>query len=227
MLRAEFDRVAIVALVLFVPPPLLIALLDGLRESLEIDRTLISGLGLLIGLVLVTMIRLFGPVVYAGYLEEAVGSEYFRGEQHRFRDVLAKLPWLRLITADIILVVGATIGLAMFVIPGIIFFSLFVLVGPVIVQEQLGVIDAFRRTAELSRAAWKMVFVLVVLLIGVEHAVAEVLHELLHDRSLLAQLGAEWIIAAVLGGAVGLIEVALATELIVRRPSAEKTATTA
>lgn len=220
MLRAEFGRVAIVALILFVPPPLLIVLLDGLRESLEVDRALIEGMGLLLGLLLVTMIRLFGPVVYAGYLEEAVGSEYFGGHKHRFRDVLSQLPWVRLVIAEVILVVGATIGLALFVIPGLIFTTMFVLVGPVIVQERLGVMAAFRRTYELSRPAWKMVLILVVLFIGVEHAVAEVFHELLHERSVIAQVGVEWIIASFLGGAVGLIEVALATELIARRPRA-------
>jgi hypothetical protein len=219
MLRAEFGRVAIVALILFVPPPLLIAALDGVRESLEIDRTIVQGAGLIISLLLVTTIRLFGPVVYAGYLEEAVGSEYFRGEKHRFRDVLKKLPWVRLVIAEIILVVGTTVGLALFVVPGIIFITVFVLVGPVIVQERLGVIAAFRRTYQLSRPVWKMVFILVVVFIGVEHAVAELFHELLHDRSLVAQVGVEWAIAAVLGGTVGLLEVALATELIARRPA--------
>ena len=219
MLRAEFGRVAIVALVLFVPPPLLVAFLDGIRESLEVDRTLIQGLGFLIGIILATTIRLFGPVVYAGYLEEAVGSEYFRGERHRFVDVLAQLPWVRLVAAEILLIAGTTIGLTLFVIPGLIYFTFFVLVGPVIVQERLGVLAAFRRTYELSRGAWKMVFILVVVMVGIEQLVAELFHEILHHRSIVAQVGVEWIIASVLGGAVGLIEVALATELMARRPA--------
>lgn len=218
MLRAEFGRVAAVALVLFVPPPLVIAVLEGLREALEVDRTLVQGAGYLLGLLMVTTIRLFGPVVYAGYLEEAVGSEYFRGERHRFVDVLRRLPWVRLVIAEVVLVGGTALGLALFVVPGIVFFTLFVLVGPVIVQEGRGVVDSFRRTLQLSIARWRMVLVLVVATVLIEHVVAEVSQEVLHDDPFILQVASEWIIAAALGGAVGLIEVALATELMARSP---------
>jgi H+/Cl- antiporter ClcA len=39
-----------------------------------------------------------------------------------------------------------------------------------------------------------------------------------HDSSLLVQLGAAWIVAAIIGGIAGLVEVALATELMARNP---------
>jgi len=206
-----------VALILFVPPPFLAIVLDGLRESLEADPRLIRGLGYVIGLVVVGMIRLFGPVVYAGYLDEAVGHEYFHGERKRFSEVLRSLPWLRLVVADIILVVGTGIGLVLFVVPGLIFLTLFTLVGPVIVQEGHGVIGGFRRTFQLTREAWLMILALVVALLAAESIIHEIVHEALHHSSLLVQLGGAWIVAALIGGAVGLVEVALATELMARR----------
>jgi len=218
MFRRHFGRVAIVALILFVPPPLLAVVLDGVRESLEADPRLIRGLGYVLGLLIAGMVRLFGPVVYAGYLDEAVGQEYFHGERLRFRDVLRSLPWLRLIVADIILVAGTGIGLALLVVPGLIFLTLFALVGPVIVQEGHGVVGGFRRTFQLAREAWLMILVLVVALLAAESIVHEIVHEAVHDSSLLVQLGAAWIVAAIIGGIAGLVEVALATELMARNP---------
>lgn len=218
MLREHYLRVALVALVVFVPPPVLALLLGGFRESLEADPRLIRGLGYLLGLLLATLFRLAGPVVYAGYLDEAVGHEYFRGHRIRFSTVLRTLPWGRLIVADLILVAGAVIGLALFVVPGLIWMTLFVLVGPVIVQERHGVVDGFKRTYELSRQAWLQIFALVVVLLIVEHAIHEVVHGALHHSGFWVEVGASWLLSAAIGGFVGLVEVALATELMVRNP---------
>ena len=118
--------------------------------------------------------------------------------------------------------VGTIVGLALFVIPGVIFFVLFALVGPVIVQEHLSVMDAFRRTYRLSRTAWKMILLLVGLFVLGEQVVEEVAHEAFHESGLGVQLAVEWLIALVAGGAVGLIEVALATELIARNPRRQR-----
>ncbi len=222
MLRIGYWRVALVAMVLFVPPPLLIAMLDGALDGIESDPGLIRGLGFLIVILITLAIRLFGPVVYAGYLESAVGHEYFHGERVPVRAVLRRLPWLRLVIADVVLVFGALAGLSFFVVPGLIWMTLFALVGPVMVLEQRPVIDAFRRTYQLSKKAWKMIFILVVVAIGAEHALEEVMHEVLHDSALGPQIFAEWLIAALVGGTVGLIEVALATELIARYPRGER-----
>lgn len=221
MFRRHYLRVALVALVLFVPPPLLLALLDGLRDSLEADPGLIRGLGYAIGLLMAVMIQLFGPVVYAGYLDEAVGHEYFRGHRLHFRTILQTLPWGRLVVADIILVIGTAIGLALFVVPGLVWLTLFTLIGPVIVQEHHGVRDGFKRTFRLSRAAWPMILILVVALLAVEQVAHEAVHEAFHHSALWLQVTASWLVAAIIGGVVGLVEVALATELMARSPLEE------
>ena len=218
MFRQHYWRVALVALLLFVPPPLLATALRGLRDSLETDPGLIRGLGFVTGLLMVTLIRLFGPVVYAGYLDEAVGHEYFKGHRVRFSTVVRTLPWGRLLLADIILVGGAVVGFSLLVVPGVIWLTLFALVGPVIVQERHGVIDGFRRTYRLSRDAWRMVLVLVVAAIVAELIIHEIVHEITHHSGFLLQVTAAWAVAALIGGVVGLIEVALATELMARDP---------
>jgi hypothetical protein len=221
MLRVHFWRVALVALIIFVPPAVLSVLLSEVRTSLEADPGLIRGLGFLLGLLAVSLVRLAGPVVYAGYLDEAVGHEYFKGHRIYFGTVLRTLPWARLVVADVILIVGGTIGLALFVVPGLVWLTLFSLVGPVIVQERHGLIDAFARTLRLARSAWPMVLLLVVVLILIELTVHELVHQALHHHGLWLQIGASWLVSAAVGGFVGLVEVALATELMARNPREE------
>jgi hypothetical protein len=172
----------------------------------------------------VLVVRLFGPVVYAGYLDEAVGHEYFRGHRLGVRTILRTLPWGRLVVADLILIIGTIIGLSLFVLPGLIWLTLFTLVGPVIVQEHHGVIDGFRRTLQLSRGAWRMVLILVVALLVAEQVVHEATHQATHHSDFWVQVTVSWLVAAVAGGIVGLVEVALATELMARSPQ-EKRAT--
>jgi hypothetical protein len=218
MFRRHYLRVALVALALFVPPQVLAHALEGARGSLEGRPELIEGLGYLIGPLLATLFRLFGPVVYAGYLDEAVGHEYFKGHHISFRIVLRTLPWGRLLVADLIVVVGTVAGLALFVLPGLAWMTLVGLVGPVIVQERAGLADSFRRTIDLCRRAWTMVFVLVVVTIAVEMAVHEAVHLAFHDAPTWASVTSSWLVSAVIGGIVGLVEVALATELMARRP---------
>lgn len=218
MFRRHYLRVALVAMIIFVPPPLLASALRGLRDSLEADAGLIRGLGFAIGLLLTTLIRLLGPVVYAGYLDEAVGHEYFKGHRVRLTTVIRTLPWIRLLMADLILIIGAAVGLAVFVVPGIIWMTAFALVGPVIVQERHGLLDGFARTLRLSRGAWRMILVLVVGFIAVEVVIHELVHQTLHHSDFWLQVASTWLVAAVIGGIVGLIEVALATELMARDP---------
>ncbi|MFV2062231.1 MAG: hypothetical protein ACC726_01800 [Chloroflexota bacterium] len=222
MFRIGYARVAAVALVLFVPPPLLIALLGGALEGIERDPGLVPGLGFVIVILITLTIRLFGPVVYAGYLEAAVGHEYYHGQRVRLVAVLRSLPWIRLLVADVVLVVGTVVGLSFFVLPGLVWLTLFALVGPVIVQERQPVMASFRRTYQLSRQAWKIIFVMVVLLLGAEKVIEEVAMEFIHESGLGLQLLVEWGIAAVIGGVIGLVEVALATELMVRNPRARR-----
>jgi hypothetical protein len=225
MFRQHYWRVALVALVLFVPPPLLAASLRGLRASLEADPGMIRGLGLVVGLLTVTLIRLFGPVVYAGYLDEAVGQEYFKGRRQRFGTIVRTLPWGRLLVADLVLIGGTTVGLAFFVVPGIVWATLFALVGPVMVQERHGLVDGFARTFRLSRGAWRQVLVLVVALITVELLIHELVHQAAHHSDFWVEVTASWLVSALIGGIVGLVEVALATELMARDPQESPLAT--
>ena len=218
MLRMGFWRVAGVAFLVFMPPPFLSEVLEGFAATIEPGRDLVRWAILGTGIVVIVILKLFGPVAYAGYLDAAVGHGYFHGSQRTFRDVVRSLPLRRLLVADVALVTAVTLGLALIVLPGVVIATLFGLVGPVIVQERRGVIDAFRRTYRMSRPAWRLVLLLVVVPIGVEHAVAEVVLERAHELHPLAEVFAEWILAVTVGAVVGLLEVSLAIELMARTP---------
>ena len=218
MLRQSFWRVAGVALVLFAVP----VVLTGLFDAVVADKVTLTGLQLLIAVVallVAVFLRMFGAVVFAGFLDEAVGKEYLFGKHERFVDVLRELPWLRLFAADILLGVVTTIGIVLFVVPGLAFYALFGLVGPVLVQERLRLVPAFRRTYQLSRTALPLIAVLVVVPVAFENVLHEVLVETAHDAGLGVRVLVEWLVAVLIGATVGLIEVALAAELIARNPN--------
>lgn len=212
------SRVIFVALLLFGFPALVTAVIEGEIARLSADPGPLAVAVLLIGLVLAVVLRLFGPVMFAGYLDEAVGREYLFGHHSTFGDVMRRLPWGRLLVADFIVILGTGIGLSVFVVPGIAFYMLFGLVGPVIVQEERGLRDAFRRTMRISRTALPFVAALLLVPTAVEIVVHEVLLELVHNAWIGFQLLIEWLAAAALGGSIGLVEVALATELMARNP---------
>jgi len=217
MLRQGFRRVVIVAAIVFAVPAVLTAALEYTAAS----APPLAGIAVPIAVVAfgtATVLRLFGPVLYAGFLDEAVGKEYLFGEHETFTDVLRNLPWLRLAAADLIVLIGTSIGLALFIVPGIAFYALFGLVGPVIVQERLTLLDAFRRTFRLTRTAIPVVLALVVVPVAAEHALHELALAALHDAGLGVRVLAEWLVAVVVGATIGLLEVALAAELIARNP---------
>ena len=120
--------------------------------------------------------------------------------------------------ADVLLSIGTTIGVALFFVPGVILYVLFGLVGPVLVQERRGVVDAFRRTSRISRTAVWPMLVLVLIPVVFEQTIHELIHDTLHAAGLEAQVIAEWLVAVLVGATVGLLEVALAAELMARNP---------
>jgi hypothetical protein len=62
-----------------------------------------------------------------------------------------------LIAADVLLTAVVVLGLALLVVPGILFFTWFAFVAPLIEIEERGVRDAFRRSRELVRGRFWIV----------------------------------------------------------------------
>jgi hypothetical protein len=218
MLRQSFARIAGVALVFFALPALLAVIAERGIASLPSEPGPTQTFIALSAVAAAVSLRVLGPVAFAGFLDEAVAKEYLHGGHHTLGQVLRSLPWRRLIVADVIVVIVVGIGLELFAIPGLIAFGGLGLVGVVIVQERDGLANSFRRTVSLALSVPGLVALLVVAPFAFEQIVHElVLHEL-ETSGLGIQLIAEWLLAVVLGGTLGLLEVALATELIARNP---------
>jgi hypothetical protein len=190
-----------VALLLFVP----LGLLDAIGEhGGEIDP---EGLGpgelvaLLAAIVLQVVTATIGEVFYAGVAMTAVTESMEGHPRASIGRVMRTLPYGRLIAVDVLFVVGLAIGLALLVVPGLIFFVRYILVAPVVEIERGGVAASFRRSRELARGHAPALLVL----LGGLWLITDGLTSLLQDGGLLAlgeSLAADWAIAVVIGLAV-------------------------
>jgi hypothetical protein len=224
MIRSQWHRIAFAAFVFFVPAAAMHLFADLIHDEYAEtggwDRYILLTAFLLV----VVAIRFLGEVVYAGFLDMAVGDSWFRGEDRGITQVMRELPWLPLIIVDVIVVTAAVIGLTLFVIPGVIVYTFWGLAGPVVVQERHRALDGLRRTYQISRPNWKLVLVLVVIPLGIEHALATAVYEWVGNKGAFAIVAGEWFVAATMLGIIGVIDVALANELMARTPFTTKTA---
>jgi hypothetical protein len=122
------------------------------------------------------------------------------------------LAWLRLIAVDVLLAVGAAIGMILLVIPGLLFLAYFSIAPAVIEIEDRGIRDAFRRSARLVRGRVWPVFLLVVGVILLTEGVAQALLALFHG--FVPDLASEVAVNALLESIQGLVIALVAISLI-------------
>lgn len=155
-----------------------------------------------------------GVTFYAGLLDKVVG-EYELGEDPEpVMQVLRHLPYGSLIAADILITVLTAIGMVLLVLPGIIVFTLFAVTGPVVNIEHRGAISAMKRSAQLVRGHFWLVFFLVSLPLAVEHHVIHLSHDLVFGQSLVEVFIVQGITGMIIGSFVGLVEVNVAYALV-------------
>ena len=154
-----------------------------------------------------------GITFYAGLLDKVVGEFELGEEPEPVLHVLRTLPYGSLIVADILITVLTAIGALLFVIPGLILFTLFAITGPVINIEHVGAIKGMRRSAHLVRPHFWLVFFLVSVPLGVEHQVIHWANELVLHHSLVEVFVVQGITGMIVGSFVGLVEVNVAYAL--------------
>jgi hypothetical protein len=118
-------------------------------------------------------------VLYAGVVAAIVSAER-DGSYVPLRQRLAGLPVARLIAADLLLALVVVVGLLLLIVPGFVFLTWFALVAPVVKVEHLPLRAAFRRSRELVRTRFWLVFWLVIPITLLSEPLSE-----------LGQLGAE------------------------------------
>jgi hypothetical protein len=210
--RRRFGLVAGTALVVFGISALLDVLFDVLGEQVTHYPSLLAPLLFLAG------VATFGTTFFAGLLDRIVGEEERGHPRRSLREVLRTLPYWRLIGADVLLSLGAVVALLLLVVPGLIFYTFFSLVGPAVVMEDRGVFDGFRRSMRLVRGHFWLTLLLVTLPILVEEDVVHGIVALAGDASPFLVFVVNALAGAVVGSVVALVEVTLAGRLAMRNP---------
>ena len=213
--RARFARVAGTAVVVFVP----IGMLEA--YAAHADRTyanhggtvrlVLSG-GLYAAMALATL----GGVFYGGYLDAAVGEDYLGHGPRSVANVLRHLPYRRLVAADLALTALEAVAGVLFVVPALVLATLLCIVGPLVNIEGRSVRRTLVRSARLVAPHFLLAFCVVTLPTLLEHELVGLLELLVIHRSPLEVLVGFGVAAAFVFGLIGVIEVTLAHELVVR-----------
>jgi hypothetical protein len=145
------------AVLVFVP----IGAIDAVHTTTSfesVDFESLVGAAALLALVgALVATSLVGEVFYSGVIATSLTHPGDRPEP-TLRQIAGEIAYGRLIVVDIVYVVVVVIGLAAFVVPGILAFVFLGLAGPVIEIEKLGVRASLRRSFDLVRGHFWLVF---------------------------------------------------------------------
>lgn len=149
------------AVVIFVP----LGLLEAISVQADLDgRDFGSGLvviGLFVAALALVGASLFGQILYSG----AVTVMLVQADEKpppRLRAVVRDLAWWRLLAVDLIFAALVLAGLVLLVIPGVVAYVWFGLTGSIVEIEGRRARDAFRRSRELVRGRFRLVFAVLV-----------------------------------------------------------------
>jgi hypothetical protein len=211
--RERFWRVAGTAFVVFGT----VAAIDALATVLVIDRHVSRPVGALITSAASAVFSMAGVVLYAGILDKVVGTHLHGHPDLRISEIWKVLPLRRLMAADVVLAITTLAGLALFVVPGVVVFTLWSLVGPVITIENRAVGSAFGRSWQLVRPHFWLTLGIVVAPLQVEQAALHAIHYTdIFEHPLVPAFLLNGLLGMVIGSVVGLVEVVLAYDLIAR-----------
>ena len=170
-------------------------------------------------------LEILGSVFLSGFLCRIVGSAEHGQQRATVGQVAKTLPWVRLILADLLVVVLVVLGLIALVIPGLIAVTLLAIVGPVIEIEDKHVRAALRRSAHLVRPKFWWVLLLATLPLAVVSELESLAPEPHTVTAALESLAIRGLGTAVLEAVIVLVLVELAYQLIdLDRMSPEKSA---
>jgi hypothetical protein len=155
-----------------------------------------------------------GLTFYSGMLERLVGSIERNEAPQPIHQVLASLPWGRLLLAELALFFIDGIAALLVVVPGLVVGTLFALVGPLINLLDVSVPQALRRSISVVWPHFFLVFSFITLPLAIEHEVLVAVADLIpHERIWLVFLS-NFVLGDLFGMALGLMEVTLAERLV-------------
>ncbi len=201
--------IAGVAAVVFAP----LALLDSFAAIEAEDLVagsggeVVAGALLYLGTALVTA----GSAVGAGIMHRMVAAD-LGGPRMAVREAIATLPKARILGLDLLVSAVVTVGSVLGAVPALAAYTLLCLAAPLMVDEDLGVRAALRRSVEVTRRHLLVTFVIVTLPVALEHALLDAL-EVFWDFPFLVLFAAHLVMAVTVLALVVLVEIALALVL--------------
>ena len=158
--RTHAGPLLVVAVVVFVPLSLLEALGDRALELDLEDLTAFEAGALSVAWLFQVASSLVGEVFYAGAVAALLVGER-TGVERRLRDVARELPYVRLVSVDLLYSLGVAVFFILLIVPGVLFFTYYALTAPVVEIEERGIRAAFRRSRELVRGSfWTVLAIL-------------------------------------------------------------------
>jgi hypothetical protein len=111
-------------------------------------------LGPLVVAVVVTLILgvgtgMFATLLFAGVLDYTVESELAGRPPPGLAEMVNRIPYLRLLAVDGLIVLASVVGTLLLVIPGMLAFTLLGIAGPLVVAERISALNAIRRSVRL------------------------------------------------------------------------------
>jgi uncharacterized membrane protein YhaH (DUF805 family) len=134
--------------------PLAVLELTGLAHGIEIDTDHFRPADVVVNVVIVLVFELLVAEVLAAASEKIVADDLHGVGLPSYREFLAGVPWVSLVTGTLIYEIGVGVGLLFFVIPGLVVAVWGVVTGPVIVAEGCRALRAPGRSRELVRGSF-------------------------------------------------------------------------
>lgn len=216
-LRDRFVRV----LSLGIAIALAAALIDqGIEQLIEREDEIVRrglGLALLLIAMLATGATSFGSTFLSGVLDRTVGAHQHGHPDESIATSLRTLPFVRLITADLLVSLLRIIGFALLGIPGLIAMTLTAVVGPIVILEQRSAWSAIKRSAQLVWPRFWLVAVAVTLPLLAEGVLDEIVSSIeAIEHSFVNHTIVNLAVEVPLAIYVSLVEVTLAYHLVER-----------
>lgn len=145
------------AVVVFLP----LGLLDALSLQVDVESLdITSGIkltALLLAVGAVTMTGLLGEIFFSGAI--AISLTHPHGERRPgLREIAGRIKYGRLIVVDVVFVAIVAAGLLLGLVPGVLAFVFLGLSGPIVEIEERSAVGALRRSFQLVRGSFWLVF---------------------------------------------------------------------
>lgn len=213
-----FPTLMVLAAIVFLP----LGLLGALTAQIDVDALTIDSVfefaAVLGAFSAIAATSLLGEVFYSGAI--AIGLTHPEHEHPPgLREIARRINYKRLIVIDLIYVAAVLLGMAALIVPGVLIFIYFGLSGPVVEIEERTVREAFRRSFDLVRGSFWLVFFVLAPIELLGEALGEFLGEWIHGlaHGFIGEWIAETVSASVLSPLYAVAVVLLTLELIHRR----------